>query len=154
MRMQTAVLAAAALLVGCAPGADGELRGLVEDVAPAERSMLECNWGKNWGDESGAYYGCIYSVPGKLTGVGQGVLTRLAGRGFTVTCRADRHTIELIGARGGTTFYADILADGFVHGRNVEAADVDVPPNHVIVDVSAFKNADGLQPGRLCADPS
>ncbi len=154
MRKQLFIVASVFFLAGCAPGANSELRGLVDEVTPAQRSMLECNWGKNWGGESGSYYGCYYFVPGKLTSVSQAVLDGLAARGFTVTCRTDRHAIELIGARRGTMFYADILAQGFVHGRNVEASDVDLPPGHVLLDVSAVESNAGIQPGRLCSNPS
>jgi hypothetical protein len=46
MRTHLVLLAAAVLLAaGCAPGADGELRSLVDEVAPADGEMVECNWG-------------------------------------------------------------------------------------------------------------
>jgi hypothetical protein len=152
MRKQL-VIAAVAFLAACAPGANAELRGLVEEVAPAERSMVECNWGTNWGEDSGSYYGCFYFVPGKLRAVAEAVLDRLAARQFTVTCRTDSHSIELVGSRGDTMFYADILATGVVHGRNVDASDVDIPPGHVLVEVAAIEDDSGVQPGRLCANP-
>jgi hypothetical protein len=50
-------------------------------------------------------------------------------------------------------FYADILATGFVHGRNVDAADVDIPKGHVLVEIAAVEDDAGIQPGRLCANP-
>jgi hypothetical protein len=153
LRKQLVIIAGVAFLAACAPGANSELRGLVEEVAPAERSMLECNWGTNWGTDSGSYYGCFYFVPGKLRVVGEAVLDRLAARQFTVTCRTDSHSIELVGSRGGTMFYAEILANGFVHGRNVDASDVDIPPGHVLVEVAAVEDDAGVQPGRLCANP-
>lgn len=151
MRKQLTFVTAVALLAGCAPGANDELRGVVDEVRPPEGNMLECNWGTSWGDESGSYYDCFYLVPGKLRNVGQAVLTRLAERGFIVTCRMDAHTIELIGTREGTMFYADILAKGFVHGRNVDESDVDVPKGHVLIEVAAIEDDAGVQPGRLCA---
>src|SRR5215210_224535 len=151
MLRQLTLLLAVALLAGCAPGSNDELRGLVDDVAPAERQMIECNWGTSWGDDSGSYYDCFYLVPGKLNGVGRAVLKGLAQHGFTVTCRMDAHTIELIGAREGTMFYADILSRGFVHGRNVDESDVDVPQGHVLIEVAAIEGDAGVQPGRLCA---
>jgi hypothetical protein len=49
-------------------------------------------------------------------------------------------------------FYADILANGFVHGRNVDASDIDIPPAHVLVDVAAIEDDPGVQPGQLCAN--
>jgi hypothetical protein len=60
--------------------------------------------------------------------------------------------IELVGSRGDTMFYADILANGFVHGRNVDASDIDIPPAHVLVDVAAIEDDPGVQPGQLCAN--
>ncbi len=81
-------------------------------------------------------------------------LTRVAARGFTVTCRVGTHAVEMVGARGGTMFYADVVAKGFVHGRNVSMWsewEVDVPPGRVLVEVAAFEDDAGFQPGRLCA---
>ena len=75
----------------------------------------------------------------------------MAANGFTVTCRIDAHAIELTGSRNGTMFYADILANGFIHGRNIEAADVDIPRGHVFVDIEAVEDDAGVQPGRPCA---
>lgn len=151
MRKQLILVTTVALLAGCAPGANDELQGLVDEVAPVEGEMIECNWGTTWGDDSGSYYDCFYLVPGSLKDVGRAVLDRLAERGFIVTCRMDSHTIELIGARDETMFYADILARGFVHGRNIEESDVDVPRGHVLIEVAAFEDDAGVQPGRLCA---
>lgn len=153
MRKQLVLIATVAFVAACAPGANEELRALVDDVAPAERSMLECNWGTNRGSESGSYYGCFYFVPGRLKQVGQAVLDRVAAYGFTVTCRVDSHSIELTGSRDGTMFYADILATGFVHSHNVDAADVDIPKGHVLVEIAAIEDDAGVQPGRLCANP-
>jgi hypothetical protein len=152
MRARLILLATVVLLAaGCAPGSNDELRGLVDDVRPANGEMLECNWGTNWGAESGSYYNCFYIVPGKVDKVGRDVLDRIAALGFTVTCRTDAHTVELIGARGGTMFYADVLGNGFVHGRNVDESDVDLPPGSVLVELAAFEDDAGIQPGRLCA---
>jgi hypothetical protein len=50
-------------------------------------------------------------------------------------------------------FYADILTNGFVHGRNVEASDVDIPTGHVLVEIAAIEDDACIQPGRLCAHP-
>jgi hypothetical protein len=153
MRKRFVLIASVVFVAACAPGANEELRGLVDGAAPAESSMLECNWGTNWGSESGSYYGCFYFVPGGLKKVGQAVLDRMAANGFTVTCRVDSHAVELTGSRDGTMFYADILANGFIHGRNVEAADVDIPRGHVLVEIAAIEDDAGVQPGRLCANP-
>lgn len=153
MRKQLVLIATVALVAACAPGANEELRGLVDGVAPAERDMLECTWGTNWGTDSGSYYGCSYFVQGRLKNVGQAVLDRMAKRGFTVTCRVESRNIELTGSRDGTMFYADILAKGFTHGRNIDAADVDIPRGHVLVEIAAIEDDAGIQPGRLCANP-
>ena len=153
MRKALLLVTTTALLASCAPGANEELKGLVDGVAPAKNDILECNWGTSWGSDSGSYYGCFYFAPGRLKSVGQAVLAQMAAQGFTVTCRVDAHAIELTGSRDGTMFYADILANGFIHGRNIEAADVDIPRGHVFVDIAAIEDDAGVQPGRLCANP-
>ena len=130
----------------CAPGANEELKGLVDGVAPAKNDILECNWGTSWGSDRARTDGCFYFAPGRLKSVGEAVLARMASQGFTVTCRVDAHAIELTGSRDGTMFYADILANGFIHGRNVEAAEVDIPRGHVFVDIAAVEDDAGLQP--------
>jgi hypothetical protein len=153
MRKHLVLICTVAFVAACAPGANEELQGLVDGVAPAENDIVECNWGTSWGSESGSYYGCFYFVPGRLKRVGQAVLEQMAAHGFTVTCRVDAHAIELTGSRDGTMFYADILANGFIHGRNVDAADVEIPRGQVFVDIAAVEDDAGVQPGRLCANP-
>jgi hypothetical protein len=152
MRTQLAIAATlAAFAAGCAPGMDDELKGLVDGVAPTDAQMLGCDWAKTWGNESGAYYRCVYVAPGRLRRVGTGVLTDIAAQGFTVTCRTDRTTVELTGARDGAMMYADVLAPGFVHGRNLTASDIAVPRGSVVVELVATNEDAGVQPGRLCA---
>jgi len=140
-----AAVAVALLLVACAPGANGELRTLVEEVAPVDGEMLECNWGTNWGGESGSYYGCSYVARGTTAKVAQTLILEAAERGFTVTCRAGAREVELIGARDATMLYADVLAR--------RLSDLDLPQGHVLVEVVAFEDDAGVQEGRLCATP-
>jgi hypothetical protein len=152
MRTQIALATTLGLLLaGCAPGANEELRGLVEEAKPANAQMIECNWGTNWGDSSGSYYSCVYLVPGGVRRVGQEVLEDIAERGFIVTCRVTRREIELLGARGETMVYAGVVASGSEPGSNVSLS---LPRGQVLVEVAAFEDDAGVQPGRLCTTPT
>jgi hypothetical protein len=129
---------AAALLAGCSPGANGELRGLVDELVPAKRSMLECEWGSSsYVSDPKAYYGCFYLVPGKLEPVSRGLASRLAARGFAVSCSSGVQSFRLTGLRGQNTVYVDVLADGFEYGSKVSPSDVDIPAGQVFLDISA-----------------
>jgi hypothetical protein len=126
------------LLAGCAPGANGELRGLVEELVPAKRSMLECEWGSSsYVSDPKSYYGCFYFVPGKLERVSRRLASRLAAHGFAVSCSSGVQSVRLTGLRGENTVYVDLLADGFEHGSNVSPSDVDIPAGQVFLDISA-----------------
>jgi hypothetical protein len=139
-------LAAVVLLTGCAPGSNGELRAVVDDVAPAERDTLGCEWESNWGSGSvtgtgaKAYYRCSWFVPGKLPRVTRGILTRLNAHGFKVACRSDSRTVEFMANRGTTTIDIDVLAKGFVNARAVAPSDVDIPAGSLYVDILAQKH--------------
>jgi hypothetical protein len=140
-------LAAVVLLTGCAPGANGELRTLVDDVAPAERDTLGCEWESNWGSGTGtdgakAYYACSWFVPGKLSRVSRDILARLNAHGFKVACRSDSRTVEFMAHKRTTTIDIDVLADGFVNARAVEPADVDIPTGSLYVGILAEKHRD------------
>jgi hypothetical protein len=148
MRLSLALAClAVALLAGCAPGANGELRGLVEELAPANRSMVECEWGSSsYVSDPKSYYGCQYFVPGKLELVSRGLASRLAARGFAVSCKSGIHSIKLTGARGQNTIYADILADGFEFASNVSPSDVDIPAGDVFLDIWALEERPASRP--------
>jgi hypothetical protein len=129
---------ALAFLAACSPGANRELRGLVEELVPANRSMLECEWGSSsYVSDPKSYYGCQYFVPGKLERVSRRLASRLVARGFAVSCTSGVQSVKLTGARGDNTVYADILADGFEFGSNVSPSDVDIPRGEVFLDISA-----------------
>jgi hypothetical protein len=125
-----------AVLAGCAPGANGELRTLVDGVAPVGRSTVECEWGSNYGSDAAgevkSYYGCAWLVRGKPNRVSRALRSRLAARGFFVTCRQDAKTIELSGTRGANTVDVNVLAPGVV-----VSPDLVVPPRHVYVVIAA-----------------
>lgn len=135
-------------LAGCAPGANGELRGLVEELAPAKRSMLECEWGSSsYISDPRSYYGCFYFVPGKLEGVSRGIASRLAAHGFAVSCSSGVQSVRLTGLRGQSTVYADVLANGSQHGSNVSPSEVDIPSGQVFLDISAREERLERRPG-------
>lgn len=154
MRTPILVVLATALLAGCAPGRDDDLREAVDRAAPTGSTTLGCEWGKSWGSGSGAYYDCFYLVKGKPRQVARRVLARLREQGFIVSCREQSYEIEMLGAREETAFFVDVLGHGFIQAQNVSASDVDLPPGHVLVELAAIKGeADdvGPPPGYLCA---
>lgn len=137
------LFAATALLAGCAPGADEELRTLVEDMTPADREMVECNWGRNWGDGGpDRYYGCAYFVRGTARVVSLDVYTRLEAMGFVVGCERRAGSLWLTAVRGPT------LVQGAVHPR---AVDVAIPSGHVALEVIAGEG--GVAPPTMAAGP-
>jgi hypothetical protein len=131
-----AVLTAASLLTGCAPGANDELRSMVDEIAPAGRSTVGCQWQSNWGSaEVKSYYGCMWYVPGTISRVGRPIVSRAIANGFKVYCDGSAKTFEASGAQGKKALSIEVLADGFVSSENVSAEDVDIPPGHVLVGI-------------------
>jgi hypothetical protein len=136
----TILVAPAAFLTGCAPGANDELRNLVDGLAPAERDTLECKWQSNWGSaDVKAYYGCSWFVPGAIAPVGRAIVTRAIADGFTVYCDGGGKTLQLTGTRGKQQLAVEVLEDGFVTSQLVSPADVDIPPGHVLVAIGALE---------------
>jgi hypothetical protein len=131
-------------LVGCAPGADGELKGLIDEVVPARHEMVECEWGRNWGGGGpDKYYGCVYLVAGKSAPVSQVLFTRLETRGFVVECIGGMGRLQLNAERGETVLHA------VIHRAQVDAS---IPPGHVAVELAATKGAEHetVVPGFQC----
>jgi hypothetical protein len=133
-----ACLAAASLLTGCAPGANDELRSLVDEIAPADRSTVGCEWQSTWGStDVKSYYGCSWYVPGTIPRVGRPIISRAIANGFTVYCDGGAKTFEAQGARGKKALAVEVLAPGFVSSEMISAADVDIPVGHVLVAIGA-----------------
>jgi hypothetical protein len=131
-------LFAACLLAGCAPGANDELRSIVDDIAPAARSTVGCKWESNWGSvDVKSYYGCSWYVPGTIAQVGRPIVSRAIAKGFTVYCDGGANTFEVAGARGKKALAVKVLAHGFVSSKGVSAEDSKIPPRHVLVSIEA-----------------
>jgi hypothetical protein len=146
-----AFLAAASTLTGCAPGANDELRSLVDDIAPSGRSTVGCEWESNWGSaDVKSYYGCTWYVPGTIARVGRPLVSRAIAKGFTVYCDGGAKTFEIAGVQGKKALAVEVLADGFVSSEIVAADAVDIPPGHVLVAIGAAE-LDARAPG---GDPS
>jgi hypothetical protein len=149
-----ALLTAVSLLTGCAPGANDELRSLVDEIAPTGRSTVGCQWQSNWGSaEVKSYYGCMWYVPGTIPRVGRPIVSRAIANGFTVFCDGSAKTFEASGAQGKKALSIEVLADGFVTSENVSAEDVDIPPGHVLVGIAVAEldaNAPRGDPSTRC----
>jgi hypothetical protein len=131
-------LAAASLLTGCAPGANDELRSLVDEIAPADRSTVGCEWESNWGSaDVKSSYACSWYVPGTIASVGRPIVSRAVANGFTVYCDGGAKHFEVAGASGKKALVVEVLADGFVSSETVSSEDVDIPPGHVLVAIGA-----------------
>lgn len=116
-RPRTLVLLAVLMVVvaGCAPFSDDELRGLVDGTQPAGSSMLECEWGSEWGSDAPApesYYGCSYSAAGDVAQVVHDLVARLAAQGFLLSCTGGPLHGELVAARGEIAVVAEVSAGG------------------------------------------
>jgi hypothetical protein len=122
--------------LGCAPGANGELRALVEEAELPETRYFGCEWGSStFANEPKAWYGCWDYVPGDLTQVAKTFRSRLASKGFKVLSRRVAGTVQFTAFRGADTLCVDVLAAGFGAGRNTSPPEVDISPGEVFVDV-------------------
>lgn len=144
-----ASLAAVLTLSGCAPGRDDELRKLVDDVAPAQKSMVSCEWESNWGNATDvkSYYGCAWTVRGTIARVGRPLVSRAVAHDFTVYCRGADKVFELIAARGKTGLAMQILAPGHARTASISVEDDQIPKGHVLVRIGAAKFDSGAPEG-------
>jgi hypothetical protein len=150
-----ASLAAASLLSGCAPGANDELRSLVDEIAPADRDTVGCEWESNWGSaDVKSYYGCAWYVPGTIARVGRPLVSRAIAKGFTVYCEGGEKAFEIAGVQGKKGLRVIVVAHGFVSSEQLVVDDAgDIPPGHVLVSIGAAEleaRAPGLDPSSRC----
>jgi hypothetical protein len=124
---------AAALLAGCAPGADKELQALLDDVVPVDHQLIGCEWQKNWGSGPDAYYGCTYVVQGRGAQVTGILATALDARRFAVACASGPAGWELLAARERTIVYAAV---------HTTSADNSIPRGQVGVELAATKGGE------------
>jgi hypothetical protein len=130
-------LAAAFVLAGCAPGANDELRTLVDDIAPAQKSAVGCEWETNWGSvEVKSFYGCSWHVPGTIARVGRPIVSRLVANGFTVYCTGGAGSFEVKASRGKTGVVVEVIAESS-GSQAISARDLDIPRGHVLVSIGA-----------------
>jgi hypothetical protein len=135
-----ACIAATAMLTGCAPGANDELRSLVDEIAPAKRKMKGCEWQTIRGAaEAKSYYACTWYVPGTMARVGRPIISRAIANGFTVYCEGAGEAFEAQGSRGKTGLVVIVLGPGFVSTETISADDVDIPAGHVLVTIGAVE---------------
>jgi hypothetical protein len=131
----------ALMLVGCAPGRNEELETLVDDVAPARRDTVSCEWESRWGGSGGtkSAYACIWYVPGTIARVGKPIVARAVANGFAVYCNGADGSFEVGAMRGKQVISARVLARGFRETPAISEKDVDIPPGHVLVAIGAFE---------------
>ena len=129
-----------ALLSGCAPFQDEELRALVGEAAPAG-SSLDCEWGSSsFEGEPDAWVGCWDYVPGSLRRAAQAVESRLSSRGFTISRQDAPNMVQLTAVRASDALCVDLLA-GSASGRNTHSDEINPSPGEVFVDIWAAKPA-------------
>jgi hypothetical protein len=144
-------VAAALLMAGCAPGANDELRSLVDGVAPHERDTIACEWESNWGsgEDDTDLYGCTWFARGEIGPVGRAIVTRAIAKGLTVYCDGEGKTLQLTGTSGPKRLWVEVLEDGFVTSDVVSPEEVDIPSGHVFVAIGAAEHASSSRPENL-----
>lgn len=147
-RLAVVPLLAAGLLTACAPGRNDELRSLVDDIAPAQKEMVGCEWESTWGGSSNvkSYYGCAWVVPGTIARVGRPLVSRAVANGFTVYCRGADKTFEVIAARGKKGLAMEVIAPR-AGSANISAGQDDIPRGHVLVRIGAAEFDSGAPEG-------
>jgi hypothetical protein len=133
---------------GCAPGANAELKGVVEEAILPGMDASSCEWGSStYPSEPKSWYGCWDYVRGDAAHVGKKVRSRLRSQGFDVSTGRTELTVELTAVRGSQTVCVDVLAPGFVDGRNTSPEEIDLDRGEVFVDVWMVEPRDGRAGG-------
>ena len=129
------------MLAGCAPGRDDGLRALVDEIAPAQKEMVSCEWESTWGGsaEVKSYYGCAWLVSGTIRRIGRPLVSRAVAAGFTVYCRGEDRRFEVIAARGKKGLAMQIVAPDPSQSRTISAGNDDIPRGQVLVRIAAAK---------------
>lgn len=138
MRRRTAAVALAAVVVfaGCAPGANDELRALVDEVSLPGASDADCEWGSSgFENDPKSWYGCWKYHAGTLQSTAREVESRLAAHDFVFAVQRKPFAVEITARRGPVTVCVDVLARGFTRGRNTYADEVNMDRGEVFVDV-------------------
>lgn len=140
------VIAFAALFgsSGCAPGANDSLKAVVEETLLPGMDPSSCEWGAStYENEPKSWYGCWDYVSGDLMRVGDTMQSRLSSHGFDVSTNRTDRTVELTAVRSSETVCVDVLAPGFVDGRNTSPEEINPDPGEVFVDVWTAEPRDG-----------
>jgi len=146
------VIAVGALLglSGCTPGANDQLKRVVEAALLPGMNSSSCEWGaSSFENEPSSWYGCWDYVSGEPVRVGGTIRSQLSSQGFDVFMSRGHLTVELMAVRHSAIVCVDVLAPGFVDGRNTSPEEVDPGPGEVFVDVWTAELRDGS--GDACA---
>jgi hypothetical protein len=149
VRRAVPAVVAVAALAGCAPGANDELKALVEEVVPANRETAECDWSFGTGPDR---YGCIYFVHGSFAQAKRAVLARLEARQFVSTCRVVGNRFKITAARDDALVLADVVRGTLVLPRNVNDSDegYEIRAGEVAVDIRADEGGRRAARGARC----
>jgi len=125
------VIAVGALLglSGCTPGANDQLKRVVEAALLPGMDSSSCEWGaSSFENEPSSWYGCWDYVSGEPVRVGGTIRSQLSSQGFDVFMSRGHLTVELMAVRHSAIVCVDVLAPGFVDGRNTSPEEVDPGP--------------------------
>ena len=122
------------------------LARVVESVLLPGMDRSSCEWGSSThSTEPRSWHGCWDYVPDDLRRVGKRVDARLDSQGFRVSQTSTDRTIAFTAVRKSETVCVDVLAPGFIDGRNTSPSEINPDPGDVFVDVWMVERRDRSQ---------
>jgi hypothetical protein len=115
-----------------------ELKRVVDAVLlpGMDKGPSQCEWGSsNHENEPKSWFGCWDYVSGDPVRISKTVQSRLRSRGFAVSGIPAHLAVHFTAVRKGTTVCVDVLAPGFLDGRNTDPDEINPDPGDVFVDV-------------------
>jgi hypothetical protein len=132
------------IVAGCAPGANGDLRSVVEEASLPGISESACEWGSSSFDaDPKSWYGCWADVPWTVKRTTRTVRARLVARGYRVESARGPGATYFTAVRGAHTLCVDVLGPRWARARNTYVEQVVVAAGHAFVDVWAVDGRPG-----------